>query len=210
MRKNTNNFNKKLKIGQAAQRLNVSSSTLRGYANRGEIPYSTTPKGQRVFDIDDLDKFLGIEIQEVHAFYTRSSKGSAMSHKNQKNQLESAFGNTDLIYKDNGSGLSESRRGLERLFRDAKKGKFNVVYVTHADRLTRFGFSYIEKLLQEYNVEIRVLYNDIQTVEDELMSDLMNLIASFSGRYYRMRSKENQYKILDKAKEVLDNEEKNK
>lgn len=199
-------FNRKLRIGEAAQRLNISTSTLRGYANSGEIPYSTTPKGQRVFDVEDLDEFLGVETERNHAFYTRSSKGSKTSHKNQQEQLEDAFGKTDLIYKDNGSGLSESRRGLERLFKDAKRGKFSVVHVTHADRLTRFGFSYIEKLLKEYNVEIKVLHDDSKTVRDELISDFMSLIASFSGRYYRMRSKENQYKMLDKAREVLDDE----
>ena len=48
-----------------------------------------------------------------------------------------------------------------------------------------------------------VLHDDKKTMEDELMSDFMNLIASFSGKYYRMRSKENQNKLLERAREVL-------
>ena len=36
-------------MGDAAKELNVAVSTLRGYANRGEIECSRTPKGQRVF-----------------------------------------------------------------------------------------------------------------------------------------------------------------
>lgn len=89
------------------------------------------------------------------------------------------------------------------MIRDAKAGEFGTIYVTHLDRLNRFGVLYLKQLFDEYNVQVVNLYDDKKTDEDELMSDFMSLIASFSGKYYRMRSKENQKKLLKEAEKEL-------
>lgn len=52
--------NKKyMKIGQVADYMHVSTSTVRYYANTGQLPYTTTPKGHRIFLKNDVDEFLG-------------------------------------------------------------------------------------------------------------------------------------------------------
>jgi resolvase domain protein len=191
-----------LRMGEAAKELNVAVSTLRGYANRGEIECSRTPKGQRVFKRSDIEKFKN-ERSEEFVFYVRSSKGSNSAKQNQINELTEKFGKPKHIYKDNGSGLSESRRDLQKMIRDAKAGEFGTIYVTHLDRLSRFGVLYLKQLFDEYNVQVVNLYDDKKTYEDELMSDFMSLIASFSGKYYRMRSNENQKKLLKEAEKEL-------
>ena len=89
------------------------------------------------------------------------------------------------------------------MIRDAKAGEFGTIYVTHLDRLSRFGVIYLKQLFDEYNVQVINLYDDKKTYEDELMSDFMNLIASFSGKYYRMRSRESQKKLLKEAEKEL-------
>ena len=89
------------------------------------------------------------------------------------------------------------------MIRDAKAGEFGTIYVTHLDRLSRFGISYLQILFEEYNVDIINLYDDKKTYEDELMSDFMSLIASFSGKYYRLRNKDSQKKLLKEAEENL-------
>ena len=136
-------------------------------------------------------------------FYVRSSKGSSSAKQNQINELTEKFGEPKHIYKDNGSGLSENRRDLQKMIRDAKAGEFGTIYVTHLDRLSRFGVIYLKQLFDEYNVQVINLYDDKKTYEDELMSDFMNLIASFSGKYYRMRSRESQKKLLKEAEKEL-------
>lgn len=138
------------------------------------------------------------------AFYTRSSKGSKQAHESQYNELREHFGEPVSYYKDNGSGLNENRKNLHRMLKDAHDGKINKICVTHADRLTRFGFVFLEEMLDRDGVELVVLHDDKKSLEDELMSDFMNLIASFSGKYYSLRTKANQYKLLNEAKEVLD------
>lgn len=62
------------------------------------------------------------------------------------------------VYKDKGSGLRESRRGLERVLKDAEEGRFEVLAVTHADRLARFGTTWLERLLSRDGVKIEVLH----------------------------------------------------
>lgn len=53
-----------------------------------------------------------------------------------------------------GSGLNANRKGLWRLIRDAKKGKFSSVVINYKDRLTRFGYRYLEEYLNEFGVEV--------------------------------------------------------
>ena len=58
------------------------------------------------------------------------------------------------IYKDIGSGLNTNRKGLWSLNRDSKKNRFSTVLINFKDRLTRFGYNYVEKYLPEFNVKI--------------------------------------------------------
>ncbi len=48
------------------------------------------------------------------------------------------------VYKDKGSGLNVKRSGLTKLLKVAKSGEFDMVYVTHVDRLARFGVPWLE------------------------------------------------------------------
>ena len=67
----------------------------------------------------------------------------------------------------------------------------NRVFVTYRDRLTRFGFNYLETMFNAKGVKIVIVKQQTETmsVEQELMNDMMSLIASFSGKLYGMRSK---------------------
>lgn len=68
--------------------------------------------------------------------------------------------------------------------------KVHAVYVTYRDRLTRFGFYYLETMFSMKGVKIIVL-NDAsndKNVQEELVEDMMSLIAGFSGKLYGMRS----------------------
>lgn len=90
----------------------------------------------------------------------------------------------------------KKRRGLKSLIRDIKKDKISTVYITSQDRLTRFGYSYLEELFQIFDTQIIVLNdNDQKSMHEELMDDFMSLIASFSGKYYRLRGNDNKKKL---------------
>lgn len=75
-----------------------------------------------------------------------------------------------------------------------------IVHVTTKDRLTRFGFTYLDALIKAYGGSVEVLDDKKAKEPDEaLMSDFMALLASFSGRFYRLRGWEQQRKLLHDA-----------
>lgn len=94
------------------------------------------------------------------------------------------------VLTDVASGLSETRAGLARLLRRVSSGGTATVLVFTRDRLARFGVSFIEAYLADHGVELTILDDEDRDVspESELSSDLVALVASFSGRLYGLRS----------------------
>jgi excisionase family DNA binding protein len=199
-----------LRNQEAAEYIGVNPETLRRYAKAGKIKYYMLGR-ERKFSTTDLDKLIGRDPatasdERVEALYVRvsGSTGQETSMKAQKKMLtQTTTGTLYKTYSDKGSGLSTKRKGLHRMLADAKDGKFTVVRVTHPDRLTRFGFEYIEQLLNEYGVSIEMLPGTqvVKTDTEELLEDFMSLVSSFSGRMYGMRSTANKKLLLDQAKE---------
>ena len=87
--------------------------------------------------------------------------------------------------------LNDKRKKLQQLLKMVMNDEVNRVFVTYRDRLTRFGFNYLENMFNAKGVEIVIVKQQTETmsVEQELMNDMMSLIASFSGKLYGMRSK---------------------
>lgn len=199
---------KYLRVGEVATQLGVSPQTVRRYEKEGRIEATRSITGQRLFKQEDIDKLLGKseETNERLVFYVRESNTSLKSAlDNQIKMLESEYGQAEKVYKDLGSGLNENRKGLRQLLNDAKNEEFNTVCIIAKDRLTRFGFTYLEELLEGYNVKIKVL-DDRENKKDtheELIEDFMSLLASFSGKYYRLRSNKNQRLFLNNIEEKI-------
>lgn len=81
------------------------------------------------------------------------------------------------------------RRGLRKLFRLAKNGAISTLIITHKNRLARFGLELIKRILEDYGVALKILYQpDQQSPQEELVTDMMSLLASFSGRVYGLRA----------------------
>lgn len=194
----------------------VTPQTLRKYTRQGVIPHLQNHGGQYLYTIKDLNDYLGVPEPEPDniptriAFYTRSSSGQDATHKSQLEILQSKYGNPVLTVKDNASGLKDNRKGLQTLINKAKEGQYNVLAITHKDRLTRFGFHYLEELFTQLGVTIVIAdEDDKKTIHEELLQDFMSLIASFSGRYYRLRGYEQQKLLLHKAESEIQNKESN-
>jgi putative resolvase len=72
-----------------------------------------------------------------------------------------------------------------------------------SDRLTRFGLSYLRALFSGYGVTLTMLSPDEdKTAEEELIQDLLAIIASFAGRLYGVRSRK-QKQLLACAQRAL-------
>ncbi len=48
-----------------------------------------------------------------------------------------------MLYKDVASGVNDSRNGMKKLLRDAFHRRFQALFITHHDRLARFGTNLI-------------------------------------------------------------------
>jgi len=193
-----------LRVTEVADQLGVSPTTVRRYQTEGRLEAMWTPGGQRYYSQEAVDALKGIIPEIVPVFYCRSSSGSKQSLKNQEVLLR-ALAEPVHVYKERGSGLSEKRPQLAKLLRDASKGLFNTVYVTEPDRLSRFGRTFIEQLLTKDNV--KVVYHsepDKADLQSELLQDFMSLLASFSGRFYRLRGKEQKLAMLALAKSEIE------
>lgn len=194
------------RISEAAAIVGVSTSTLRKYSNEGRVSFTRNLGGQRLYTVDQLSVLnpnLLVptdRVDERAAFYVRASDGSNVLLDSQEKILRANAPIPVVVVKDKASGLSENRKGLERLLNLAERGDITDVYVTQKDRLTRFGFSYLERLFNTYGVKVHVLNSaESKTVTEELMEDFMSLLTSFSGRYYRLRGHDAKRKFLSDA-----------
>lgn len=188
--------------GKAAKILGVTTNTLVNYANKGKISTVTLPNGYRRYYEHEILRLAGKETEDTRnkVFYLRSSDGDNTKLETQDKLLTEKYGDPDKVYKDKASGLNEKRRGLQSLIKHVQEDKISTVYITNKDRLTRFGYSYLETLFSYHDVDIVILHPDEEkALEKELLDDFMSLIASFSGKYYRLRGYENQIKLLSLA-----------
>ena len=93
-------------------------------------------------------------------------------------------------YSEIASGLNDKRPKLSKIL----NSDYNIV-IEHKDRLTRFGFNYIETLLNKQNREILILNK--MKLKDDLIQDFISIITSFCARIYgKQRSSHKKEKIL--------------
>lgn len=87
------------------------------------------------------------------------------------------------VIKEVGSGLNDKRRGLNKIINNPC---VTHVIVEHKDRLTRFGYAYLEQLFKHRGCKIEVI-NHAANDRDDLMQDFVSLVTSFTARLYGLR-----------------------
>lgn len=95
-----------------------------------------------------------------------------------------------MILKEVGSGLNDNRKEIQKLLKMIINDEVKRIFISYKDRLTRFGYHYLETICKEKNVEIHVASDEefSKSVQEEMVEDMMALIASFSGELYGLRS----------------------
>jgi len=88
------------------------------------------------------------------------------------------------VIKEIASGVNESRPKLLSLLKDTS---ITHIVVEHKDRLTRFGFRYLETLLEAQRRTIEVVHVAENDKED-VIADLGAIVYSFMARLYGQRS----------------------
>jgi putative resolvase len=87
------------------------------------------------------------------------------------------------VVKEVGSGVNDARPKLLALLEDQGIG---LIVVEHKDRVTRFGFRYLDTLLKGQSRAIEVV-NQAENGTEDLLADLTAILYSFCVRLYGQR-----------------------
>jgi len=87
------------------------------------------------------------------------------------------------VVKEVAAGVNDSRPKLLALLKDTSVTR---IVLEHRDRLTRFGFHYLEALLQAQGRTIEVV-NLAENDKEDLITDLVAIVYSFTARLYGQR-----------------------
>ncbi len=198
-----------LSIQEAAKILGVSDETLRNWEKDDKIKPFYTEGGHRRYHRADIEKLAGtyIEPSKVSdgkrvAIYCRVS-----SHEQKaKGDLERQVGRMTTealkrsysivaVFDEVGSGMNDNRKKLQKLFELVEKKEIDVVLIEHKDRLSRFCFNYLLSYFNSYGVRIEKVEEVMsKSFENELVEDILSLMASFSAKIYGRRSSQNRKK----------------
>ncbi len=204
-----------LSIKSAAKILGVSDETLRNWEKDGKLKPFHTEGGHRRYYKADIEKLAGIYVEPVKtsdgkrvAIYCRVS-----SHEQKtKGDLERQVGRMTTealkrgyslvsVFDEVGSGMNDNRKKLQKLFELVEKKEIDVVLIEHKDRLSRFCFNYLVSYFESYSVRIEKVEDVLSKgYEQELVEDILSLMASFSAKIYGRRSSQNRKK---KEKEII-------
>jgi len=194
--------------------LNIHFRTLQNWDRDGKIKIHRTPTNRRHVPESEILRILGIVNPDEYKYTIAYGRVSSYDQKKKgdldrqvdymvERLTEKNYQNIKVV-TDVGSGLNDHRKGLLKIMDMAKRGEVKSVAVTYRDRLTRFGFNYLEIYFASYDVNLIVLhhYSEDKSPQEELVEDLMSIIASFSGKLYGLRSGKNK-KVTKKVKGVI-------
>jgi len=184
-----------LKPKEFCKLVGIKYPTFKQYVREGKIKVIHTSMGRIRVPYSEVERYLGIrQSNETRAvIYARVSDDQKEDLKRQISYLTEyciakGYKVVDVL-SDVGSGLNTSRKGLLKLFDYVVNRKVDVVVITYKDRLTRFGFEYLEFFFKQYNVRIEaILGEEAKDAYQEFVEDLMSIIKSFAGKLYGMRS----------------------
>jgi predicted site-specific integrase-resolvase len=96
------------------------------------------------------------------------------------------------IIEDLGSGLNFKKKGLKKLISLIISSSIDTIYLTHKDRLLRFGTELIVSISKCFgNNIVFINHNESETFESTLAKDLLEIITVFSAKLYGYRSHKN-------------------
>ncbi|WP_066803279.1 IS607 family transposase [Moraxella oblonga] len=186
------------KISEYAKIKKVQYRTVWNWVKAGKVKSERTETGG-VIIVDDGD---GVMSKTLVAIYCRVSSSENKSNLDSQADRLISYANARgyqvaKVIKEVGSGVNDNRPKLVALLKDPS---LNLIIVEHKDRLTRFGFNYLETLLDMQNRKIEVV-NQVDSPRDDLMADFTAIITSFCARLYGLRCTKRKTKQLIKSLE---------
>jgi predicted site-specific integrase-resolvase len=175
-----------MKLSEWAKRNSVTYVTAQNHWRKGLIPGKQLSTGTIVVFEDD-NKVVKIKELQIATYARVSSTQNKKNLDTQQDRLinyANAKGyKTKYNIKEIGSGLNDDRPKLNKLLRDKD---VDIIIVEHKDRLTRFGFKYIELMMEMQGRKIEII-NNLDDDKEDLIQDFVSIITSFCARIYGQR-----------------------
>ena len=198
-----------IKASEYAKKMSLHIRTVYRYYHNGKIKGYQDKETGTIFILNPFKNKNEDNLENKVVLYARVS-----SNEN-KNNLDSQLERLRLFaiakgyqvvkeIKEVGSGLNDNRSKLNYLL-EKELNEFKILLVEHKDRLTRFGFNYIDILLKSHNKQIEVI-NLVDSDKEDLIQDFVSVITYFCARIYgKRRSKRKTEKLIkeleDESKE---------
>lgn len=190
----------------------ISYSTFKEWVRKGFVKVVKTPSGRIKVPYTEVEKILGKRSNDKAikaVIYARVSSYDQKSDLERQIQyltqycVAKGYKVVDIL-SDVASGLRTNRPGLLKLFNYIVNKKVDVVVLTYKDRLTRFGFEYLEYFFKQFGVKIEVVFGEEpKDAYQELVEDLIEIITSFAGRLYGLRSRKKK-KLVEGFQKLLE------
>lgn len=184
---------KYIKLSEYANKKSITYRTAWNHFKKGLIDGAYLDNSNHVLVPED-----NINKSDNCIIYARvSSNDRKKSLLEQQKRLEefATLKGLNIIksFKEIASGMNDNRPILNKIL---ERDDWSYLIIENKDRLTRFGFNYIQKLLLKLNKEIIVI-NQSNNDNEDLMKDLISIIYSFSARMYGLRRKKNKKEIIE-------------
>ena len=166
-----------LSIGKVAKLLGIAVVTLRRWEKQGKLiaKFRTFGNHRRYF-IFDIFKILN-KNSRINVCYARvSSHDQKQDLERQAKYLENYCleNNVDFeLIKDLGSGLNFKKRGLNKLISMIVSSQIDTIYLTHKDRLLRFGSELVVAIAKKFGTNIIFLNDTKQSFEEQLSNNVL-------------------------------------
>lgn len=198
MHDSTQNY---VKTGIAAKHFGVSHKTLERWRHAGKIDAINPTGGCWYYSIPSLE----YKTHKQNFLYTRvSTRVQLKDLDHQCEYLRKIYPDDSYrLIRDIGSGLNFKRKGLEAILESADSKSIGTVVVAYKDRLSRFGFDLLERIISKAGGKIVVLHNSQFSPEQEFTQDIISIITSFSARIHGL----GKYKIQIKNDSSISNGE---
>lgn len=178
------------KLSDHARRMGVKYQTAWKWYKAGKIEGAVMRNGGIYVPLEKGDT----ESRDQLAAVTYARVSSSQNKANLISQSERLYNysaargyQVQRQVKEVGSGLNDKRKQLESLLKD---DSWTILVVEHKDRLTRFGFHYLELMVESQGRRIEVINLADEVGDDpvkDIVEDLVSIITSFTARIYGQR-----------------------
>ena len=177
-----------IKLSKWAKLNNLTYRTAHRHYKANLIPYETKtlPSGSILICIEDNNIFVDRDciIYCRVSSYQQKDDLTRQIDRCTDYAIKNGF-NIVKTYKEIASGMNDNRRELNKIFNELSTKNFTLI-VENKDRLTRFGFNYINKYIIDMKSKLIVINNNDDNQTD-LIKDLVSIITSFCCRLYGLR-----------------------